>query len=140
MGALSKIFWLGTKEVRSLLRDTVMIALIIWAFGPGSLDACHRPCRERQQRLRRLRRRGSFRAVALSDGRVNATLFPDARRDRTQRVGSGDRSEPLYLRRRHSAELRIRYPSRAATREFSSTSMRQRSSRRRPAVPIFRKC
>ena len=37
MGALSKIFWLGTKEVRSLLRDTVMIALIIWAFGPGLL-------------------------------------------------------------------------------------------------------
>jgi ABC-2 type transport system permease protein len=31
----SNIYWLGTKEVRSLLRDTVMVLLIIWAFGPG---------------------------------------------------------------------------------------------------------
>ncbi|KUO57699.1 MAG: hypothetical protein APF80_01005 [Alphaproteobacteria bacterium BRH_c36] len=37
MGTLSNIFWLGTKEVRSLLRDFVMIALIVWAFGPGLL-------------------------------------------------------------------------------------------------------
>ncbi len=29
------IFWLGTKEVRSLSRDIVMVLLIIWAFGPG---------------------------------------------------------------------------------------------------------
>lgn len=35
MDRLSNIFWLGTKEVRSLFRDTVMIALIVWAFGPG---------------------------------------------------------------------------------------------------------
>jgi len=35
MRHLSNIFWLGTKEVRSLLRDTVMVLLIIWAFGPG---------------------------------------------------------------------------------------------------------
>lgn len=35
MPMLSNIFWLGTKEVRSLLRDFVMVALIIWAFGPG---------------------------------------------------------------------------------------------------------
>lgn len=37
MSSLSNIFWLGTKEFRSLLRDFVMIALIIWAFGPGLL-------------------------------------------------------------------------------------------------------
>ena len=37
MGVLSNIFWLGTKEVRSLLRDTVMVLLIFWAFGPGLL-------------------------------------------------------------------------------------------------------
>ncbi len=35
MRMLSNIFWLGTKEVRSLTRDIVMILLIIWAFGPG---------------------------------------------------------------------------------------------------------
>ncbi|MEQ8825559.1 MAG: ABC transporter permease [Filomicrobium sp.] len=35
MRRLSNIFWLGTKEARSLLRDVVMIALIIWAFGPS---------------------------------------------------------------------------------------------------------
>ena len=34
---LSNIYWLGTKEVRSLLRDTVMVLLIFWAFGPGLL-------------------------------------------------------------------------------------------------------
>lgn len=33
----SNIYWLGTKEVRSLLRDTVMVLLIFWAFGPGLL-------------------------------------------------------------------------------------------------------
>ena len=37
MRQFSNIFWLGTKEVRSLLRDTVMVLLIIWAFGPGLL-------------------------------------------------------------------------------------------------------
>lgn len=37
MRRLANIFWLGTKEVRSLLRDTVMVLLIIWAFGPGLL-------------------------------------------------------------------------------------------------------
>lgn len=35
MRMLSNIFWLATKEVRSLSRDTVMLLLIIWAFGPG---------------------------------------------------------------------------------------------------------
>ena len=35
MRSLSNIFWLGTKEVRSVARDFVMVALIIWAFGPG---------------------------------------------------------------------------------------------------------
>lgn len=35
MERLSNIFWLGTKELRSLFRDTVMIALILWAFGPS---------------------------------------------------------------------------------------------------------
>ena len=37
MRRFSNIFWLGTKEVRSLLKDTVMVLLIIWAFGPGLL-------------------------------------------------------------------------------------------------------
>jgi len=35
MHTISNIFWLGTKEVRSVLRDFVMIGLIIWSFGPG---------------------------------------------------------------------------------------------------------
>lgn len=35
MPSLSNIFWLGTKEVRSVMRDFVMLALILWAFGPG---------------------------------------------------------------------------------------------------------
>ena len=35
MQRISNIFWLGTKEVRSVLRDFVMIGLIIWSFGPG---------------------------------------------------------------------------------------------------------
>jgi ABC-2 type transport system permease protein len=32
---VSNIYWLGTKEVRIALRDTIMIVLILWAFGPG---------------------------------------------------------------------------------------------------------
>lgn len=35
MHTLSNIVWLGTKEIRSLSRDLVMVLLIIWAFGPG---------------------------------------------------------------------------------------------------------
>lgn len=35
MRTISNIYWLGTKEIRSLLRDIVMVALIFWAFGPG---------------------------------------------------------------------------------------------------------
>jgi len=33
MQALSNIFWLGTKELRSVLSDVVMVALIIYAFS-----------------------------------------------------------------------------------------------------------
>jgi ABC-2 type transport system permease protein len=33
MRRLLNIFWLGTKEIRSLLRDPVLIFLIIWAFS-----------------------------------------------------------------------------------------------------------
>jgi ABC-2 type transport system permease protein len=33
MGAISNIFWLGTKEIRSFLRDWVMVGLMIWAFS-----------------------------------------------------------------------------------------------------------
>jgi ABC-2 type transport system permease protein len=33
MHRLANIFWLGTKELRSLLRDPVLIALVIWAFS-----------------------------------------------------------------------------------------------------------
>ncbi|MEM9026999.1 MAG: ABC transporter permease [Pseudomonadota bacterium] len=35
MRLLSNIYWLGTKEIRSVSRDAVMIFLILWAFGPG---------------------------------------------------------------------------------------------------------
>jgi ABC-2 type transport system permease protein len=33
MRRLANIFWLGTKEFRSLLRDPVLIALVVWAFS-----------------------------------------------------------------------------------------------------------
>lgn len=36
MAKLSNIFWLGTKELRALARDPVMIVFMIWAFG-GSI-------------------------------------------------------------------------------------------------------
>lgn len=33
MRALSNIFWLGTKELRSFFSDTVMVAFLIWSFS-----------------------------------------------------------------------------------------------------------
>ncbi|WP_460274431.1 ABC transporter permease [Celeribacter sp. ULVN23_4] len=33
MPSLSNIFWLGTKELRSLAKDMMMILFIIWSFG-----------------------------------------------------------------------------------------------------------
>ena len=33
MWGWANIFWLGTKELRSVLLDTVMVALIVWAFS-----------------------------------------------------------------------------------------------------------
>ena len=33
MGTLANIFWLGTKELRSLTRDFVLVALVIYAFS-----------------------------------------------------------------------------------------------------------
>jgi len=33
MGTLANIFWLGTKELRSLTRDFVLLALVIYAFS-----------------------------------------------------------------------------------------------------------
>jgi len=35
MRGLATIFWLGTKELRSVLRDTVMVVFIIWSFTLG---------------------------------------------------------------------------------------------------------
>ncbi|WP_244465062.1 MULTISPECIES: ABC transporter permease [Filomicrobium] len=35
---LSNIFWLGTKEIRSLMRDVLMIVLIVWALGPSIIE------------------------------------------------------------------------------------------------------
>lgn len=35
MRALATILWLGTKELRSVLRDTVMVVFIIWSFSLG---------------------------------------------------------------------------------------------------------
>ena len=33
MRAIGNIFWLGTKEIRSFLRDWVLVALVIYAFS-----------------------------------------------------------------------------------------------------------
>jgi len=33
MGTLANIFWLGTKELRSFMRDFVLLALVIYAFS-----------------------------------------------------------------------------------------------------------
>ncbi len=35
IGQLHNIFWLGTKELRSVLRDSVMLIFIIWSFSLG---------------------------------------------------------------------------------------------------------
>ncbi|MEM8800924.1 MAG: ABC transporter permease [Pseudomonadota bacterium] len=32
MRGVSTVFWLGTKELRSVLRDTIMVVFIIWSF------------------------------------------------------------------------------------------------------------
>lgn len=49
MDRLARIFWLGTKELRSLQRDTVVIALLIFSFtvsvyvrAQGSSSEVHR--------------------------------------------------------------------------------------------------
>jgi ABC-2 type transport system permease protein len=33
MGVLSNIFWLGNKELRSFLRDFVLLGLVVWSFS-----------------------------------------------------------------------------------------------------------
>ncbi|ATN36946.1 hypothetical protein ACO34A_24545 (plasmid) [Rhizobium sp. ACO-34A] len=33
MPSMSSIFWLGTKELRSLSKDLIMVAFIVWSFG-----------------------------------------------------------------------------------------------------------
>jgi ABC-2 type transport system permease protein len=33
MPSLANIFWLGTKELRSFVRDYVLVGLVIWAFS-----------------------------------------------------------------------------------------------------------
>ena len=33
MDSLANIFWLGTKELRSVLRDYVLIAFVVYAFS-----------------------------------------------------------------------------------------------------------
>lgn len=35
MRGISSIFWLGTKELRSVMRDTVMVVFILWSFTLG---------------------------------------------------------------------------------------------------------
>ena len=33
---MENIAWLGRKEVRSVLRDWLLVALVVYAFGPGT--------------------------------------------------------------------------------------------------------
>ena len=33
MRALTNIFWLGTKELRSFFSDAVMVAFLVWSFS-----------------------------------------------------------------------------------------------------------
>ncbi len=75
MQSISNIFWLGTKEIRSLMRDVVMIVLIIWAFGPGLV----------------------MRATGLSDNVHNASVaFVDEDHSQLSRALQSALTEPYF--------------------------------------------
>ena len=85
MRSLGNIFWLGTKELRSFMRDFVLLGLVIYTFSLAIIAQSQKQFAGTAQRLDRYRRRGSFRAVAAHRARVSAALFPDAAADRRAR-------------------------------------------------------
>ena len=138
MRSLANIFWLGTKELRSFMRDYVLLGLVIYSL----LARHHRAVAEQlagaAQRLDRDRRRGSFGACrAASSTRFLPPYFkppqPIAERDIDPLMNAGRFTFVLDIPPISSGTF---WPVKG--RRSSSTSTRRRwcrpaSERLRPA-------
>ena len=90
MKRLANIFWLGTKELRSLQRDTVLVVFVIYAFTlrhlhPGEGNVVGSP-----QRVDRLRRRGPVGALEAAVRVVLPPAFQAPANDQGRRGRSAD--------------------------------------------------
>ena len=64
MHTLANIFWLGTKELRSFLRDFVLLGLVIYAFSLAVIAQAQSSSQEVHNASIAHRRRGPFGTVA----------------------------------------------------------------------------
>ena len=74
MRKASNIYWLGVKELRSFLRDYVLLGLVFYALLLRREHAGAQLFAGTAQRLDRHRRRGSFRAFAADRPCVPAAV------------------------------------------------------------------
>ena len=113
----ANIYWLGIKELRSFLRDFVLLGLVVYAFSLAVIAAGAKQFAGGAQRLDRHRRRGPFRAFAPDRPGVPAALFPAAAADRRTGHHAGDEQRKVYVRGGYPAEFRARCPGRPPTRD-----------------------
>ena len=100
MRAISNIFWLGTKEIRSFLRDWVLVGLTIWAFSIVVIaQAQIQTSRDKDSRViadadgnvefftTRMRRPGQHREMVIGRNTDERRIFVDRHQPRDRQIG-----------------------------------------------------
>jgi len=113
MGSLKNIFWLGVKEIRSLLSDTVMVIFVVYAFTLAIQVQATGTSSEVQN--------ASIAFVDEDQSALSKEIFkrvlpaaiPVPGVHRRQRRAGRDGSRPVHVRRLDPAAARARPPCRS---------------------------
>ena len=122
MQTLSKIFWLGTKELRSFFRDWVLLGLVIYSFSLAIIAQAQSNAQELHN--------ASFAYVDEDHSELSGRLaraflppyFLTAVPVWPRRHRPPDEHRNLYVHSRHPAQFRARLARRAAPGRSSSMS------------------
>ena len=105
MRTLENIFWLGTKELRSFMRDFVLLGLVVYAFSLAIIAQAQSSSQEvHNASIGIVDEDHSELSRRIAAG-VPAALFPNAATDRRTRYRSADERGKIYIRNRHPAEF-----------------------------------
>jgi ABC-2 type transport system permease protein len=104
MRTIENIFWLDTKELRSFMRDFVLLGLVVYAFSLAIIAQAQSSAQEVHNA-----------SIAIVDedhsvlsrriARAFLPPYPNAATDRGTRYRSADERGKVYIRNRHPAEF-----------------------------------